>query len=199
MNNRIRIKLGPIEFEAEGDSELIQREREQFFSLLPQAITAVTPVVGERTQLIEIASDMAETTTDISGSALTAKTSFTHYESIAAFLNEKSFINDVDLVMGVSYFLDCVEQTGEFTRKDIESKLSEARRQIPSNISHCINLNIKKGFISESKEKKDGIKAYKVLSEGIKWCESYLPSETSAKKKSPKSRQQNSTSESSPW
>lgn len=31
MNNRIRIKLGPIEFEAEGDSELIQREREQFF------------------------------------------------------------------------------------------------------------------------------------------------------------------------
>lgn len=143
MNNRIRIKLGPIEFEAEGDSELIQREREQFFNLLPQAITAVTPVVGERTQLIEIASDMAETT-DISGSALATKTSSTHYESIAVYLNEKSFVNDVDLVMGVSYYLDCIEQTGEFTRKDIESKLSEARRPIPSNVSHCINLNIKK-------------------------------------------------------
>ena len=46
MTNKVRIKMGPIEFEAEGDSELIERERAQFFSLLPQAIVAVSPVVA---------------------------------------------------------------------------------------------------------------------------------------------------------
>lgn len=46
MTNKVRIKMGPIEFEAEGDSELIERERAQFFSLLPQAIVAVSPVVS---------------------------------------------------------------------------------------------------------------------------------------------------------
>ena len=45
MSNKIHIKFGPIEFEAEGDSDLIERERTQFFSVLPQAIMAVSPVV----------------------------------------------------------------------------------------------------------------------------------------------------------
>ena len=34
MINKVRIKMGPIEFEAEGDSDLIERERSQFFMFL---------------------------------------------------------------------------------------------------------------------------------------------------------------------
>jgi len=45
MSNKIHIKFGPIEFEAEGDGDLIERERAQFFSVLPQAIMAVSPMV----------------------------------------------------------------------------------------------------------------------------------------------------------
>lgn len=193
MNNRIRIKLGPIEFEAEGDAELIQREREQFFSLLPQAITAVSPVVGERAQFTEIDTYSLESDDNRKMSALPS--SIASYESTASFLKEKSFANDVELVMGVAYYLYYLDNQNEFTSKEIESKLSEARHSKPSNISHCINQNIKKGYIEEADGKKDGMKVFRVLSEGIKWCESYVAPDTSAKKKN--NRQQNSKIESS--
>ena len=42
MNSRVKFKIGQIEFEAEGDAELIARERNEFVStLLPLAIEAM--------------------------------------------------------------------------------------------------------------------------------------------------------------
>jgi hypothetical protein len=188
MNNRVRIKIGSIEFEAEGDSEIIEREREQFFNLLPQVLVTLSPAITERIPMVEISPDVSNNYSDNSTvTTLLDSPPLIQYESIASFLNSKSFGNDVDLVMGVSYYLDCIEKNSSFTAKEVENKLSEARRGRPSNTSHCINLNIKKGFIGESSDKKDGKKAYRVLSEGIKWCESYIPSEMIQKKKTVKS------------
>lgn len=189
MQNRIRIKLGPIEFEAEGDSELIQREREQFFSLLPQAIPVVSSVVIEGSRMLEAVTDGKEIQDSPEISALPASNVSRSYESVVSFLNEKSFANDSDIVMGVAYYIDCINNDGPFTSKDIENKLSEARQAKPSNIAHCINLNIKKGFIREISTKKDGKKAYQVLSDGIKWCEEYTASENGGKKKTNKTKQ----------
>lgn len=143
--NKIRIKMGPIEFEAEGDSDLIERERAQFFSLLPQAIVAVSPVVPQPIQVIgakEAVYEESENNQPINN--LLAAASQVSYQSIASFLNDKKFSNDVDLVMGIGYFIECVEKAGIFTSRDIENKLTEARKGKPSNISHAINQNIKK-------------------------------------------------------
>ncbi|MEC1451553.1 hypothetical protein P9D59_08450 [Bacillus haynesii] len=195
MNNRIHIKLGLIEFEAEGDSELIQQEREQFFSFLPQAITMVSSVVSESDKIAGDSSELNEVNpvSHIPIPTLPDNNS-PKYESIVLFLREKSFVNDVDLVMGVSYYIDYIENNGPFTAKDIENKLAEARQSKPTNISHFINLNIKKGFIIESPERKEGKKAYSVSSVGIEWCESFTQqSEKKIKKKTTKTKQQNPT------
>lgn len=48
MTNKIRIKLGPIEFEAEGDSELIEREREQFLVYCRKQLSLYPPLFLRR-------------------------------------------------------------------------------------------------------------------------------------------------------
>lgn len=181
MTNKVRIKMGPIEFEAEGDSELIERERAQFFSLLPQAIVAVSPVVASPL----LPAEATETEMFHSESKHTLLTGETphEYTSIASFLNGKKFSNDVELVMGVGYYIECIEKNGSFTSKDVENKLTEARKAKPGNISLALSQNIKKGYLRECKDKKDNLKAYSVLGEGIEWCESYIVSVTDTKKK----------------
>lgn len=196
MTNKIRIKLGPIEFEAEGDSELIEREREQFFSLLPQAITAVSPVVTRSSQLFDAVDIENDAYLPTENAPLLASSGQRSYSSVASFLNEKKFSTDVELVMGVGYYIECIENKGVFTSKDIENKLTEARKGKPGNISQMLTQNIKKGFLSECAEKKDNLKAYSILDEGIKWCEIYVASETDTKKKAVRGKTSKPTPES---
>lgn len=56
--------------------------------------------------------------------------------------------------------------------------------------------NIKKGYLREVKEKKDGLKAYCVLEKGKNWCEEYVAHDTDNKKKNTKTKSQRSTPES---
>ena len=183
--------MGPIEFEAEGDAELIERERQQFFSLLPQAISAVSPVVIQNDNVIE---EISENNNNIKnqnypqlseGNNMSDSTS---YDSVASFLNAKRFSTDVECVLGIAYYIDIIEKQGPFTSKDIETKLAEARRAKPSNTSQFLNSNIKKGFLRECSEKKGGLKTYSILNDGIIWCENYKPEECETKKRNNRSK-----------
>jgi hypothetical protein len=183
--------MGPIEFEAEGDSDIIEREREKFFSLLPQAITAVSSVVAKPSQIIEAASrieDVEESNNSNSVLPNMKELPSNIDISIANFLNEKKFGMQVEEVMGVAYFIDIVEKNGPFTSKDIEDKLMDARHDKPSNISQYINMNIKKGFLRECSEKKGNLKTFSVLDKGIQWCESYISKQKNQTKKVNKSK-----------
>lgn len=181
MTNKVRIKMGPIEFEAEGDSDLIERERSQFFSLLPQAILAVSPVVSTPSLVVE--STGIDTLSLEAENTLLPEEKVREYSSIASFLNDKKFSTDVELIMGVGYYIECIEKNGVFTSKDVENKLIEARKAKPGNISQMLTQNIKKGYLRECADKKDNLKAYSILDEGIKWCESYVAPTTDSKKK----------------
>lgn len=186
MTNKVRIKMGPIEFEAEGDSDLIERERSQFFSLLPQAILAVSPVVSTPSLVVE--NSETETFSSETENTLLLEKNSNVYTSIASFLNDKKFSTDVELVMGVGYYIECIEKNGIFTSKDVENKLIEARKAKPKNISQMLTQNIKKGYLRECADKKDNLKAYSVLDEGIKWCESYVAPTTDSKKKTTRAK-----------
>ena len=194
MSNKIHIKFGPIEFEAEGDSDLIERERTQFFSVLPQAIMAVSPVVPSTPTMIENENGCLPST-NLPESSLTypAGNNANNYESLAGFLRDKKFVTGVEIVMGVAYY---IEHIGVFTSKDIETALDDARQEKPSNISQMIVQNIKKGYLREVKEKKDGLKAYCVLEKGKHWCEEYVAHDTDNKKKNTKAKSQRSTPDS---
>lgn len=197
MSNKIHIKFGPIEFEAEGDSDLIERERTQFFNVLPQAIMAVSPVVSSIPTIIESENGcLPSTNLPESSLAYPAENNTNNYESLASFLREKKFVTDVEIVMGVAYYIEHIDHMGMFTSKDIESALDDARQEKPSNISQMIVQNIKKGYLRVQKEKKDGLKAYCVLEKGKNWCEEYIAHDTDNKKKNNKTKVQRSTPES---
>lgn len=183
MSNKIHIKFGPIEFEAEGDSDLIERERTQFFSVLPQAIMAVSPVVPSTPMLIE-SENSCLPSSNLPESSLTypSENNTNNYESLAGFIRDKKFVTGVEIVMGVAYYIEHIEHMGVFTSKDIETALDNARQEKPSNISQMIVQNIKKGYLREVKEKKDGLKAYCVLEKGKNWCEEYVAHDTDNKK-----------------
>jgi len=181
MINRIKIKLGQIEFEAEGESELIERERQEFFSILPHAITAVSSTIMV-TEHPKLTTEEIPLSDNISPQSL-VDSEAKSYDSLITFLKEKDFQNDVELTLGVTYYIDCIDNVGPVTVKDIENKLLEARKGKPSNINQCINLNIRKGYMAEYPDKKDGHKTFTLLSEGIKWCQSYTLTEKKAKKK----------------
>lgn len=197
MSNRVRIKLGPIEFEVEGDSELIERERAQFYSLLPQVITAISPVVADKAQILEASRNIVELNDSLDSPPSLLSAKLQTYDSVAAFLNKKSFSTDVERVLGVAYYIDQIEGISPFTSKDIESKFAQARATKPSNISASINSNISKGFLCESPDKKDGLKAFYISSTGIRCCDNYVPSEDPTAKKTLKPRKVKPNAESS--
>jgi hypothetical protein len=190
MTNRIRIKIGPVEFEAEGDSELIQREREQFFNALPQAVTVITPAVAGTLQLSDTSSEIGKSEEEPIRATpqLPSVINAASFESLPSFLNEKSFSTDIELVMGVAYYLSRVKGIDSFTTKDIENALTDAKQSAPNNVSQCIASNIHKGFLRECSEKKDGLKTYSVLEKGITWCKSYSPKEAEQKRKANRSK-----------
>lgn len=197
MSNKIHIKLGPIEFEAEGDSDLIERERTQFFSVLPQAIMAVSPVVPATPTMIESEDSFSQSAKLPEPSpTLSEEYTTSNFESLAGFLREKKFGTGVEIVMGVAYYIEHIEHMGVFTSRDIETALDDARQEKPGNIPQMIVQNIKKGYMREMKEKKDGLKAYCVLEKGKSWCEEYIAHTTDNKKKSTKAKSQRATPES---
>lgn len=183
MSNRVKIKFGQIEFEAEGDSELIERERQQFFNLLPHAIAAVSPVIADSEDniIMQIPNDQAS---EIPLLNSYKESKVQSYETLSALLKDKGFNTDLEKIMGVAYYLDQIKGISPFNVKDVEEALSEARQQKPGNINDCINRNITKSFLIAEKEKKDGQKAFRVSSDGIDWVQSYIPSEKSIKKPS---------------
>lgn len=190
MTGRIRIKFGQIEFEAEGDTDLIEREREQFFSFLPQAINAVssTIMMVEQPKMLVDEILLEESENTHSQQTIDISSGGNLYDSLVTFLKEKNFQNDVERVMGVAYYVDCIEKSGPITAKEIEARLLEARQGKPSNTNSFINENIKKAYLCEHPDKKDGYKAFYVLADGVKWCENYTAPENIIKKRTGKSK-----------
>ncbi|MBN1431759.1 MAG: hypothetical protein JW931_03205 [Methanomicrobiaceae archaeon] len=195
MTNRVHIKLGPIEFEVEGDIDLIEREREQFFSLLPQAISAVSPVV-DKAQIIEASGEIIELDNSHDLSIPLLPENAKSYESIVSFLKGKGFNTDLERVLGVAFYIDQMEGNNYFTSKEIGEKFSEARLSKPKNINDAINRNISKGLMWESDEKKNGLKSFYITNDGIEFCQNYIPSEVKNPKKSAKAQKSRSVKDS---
>lgn len=189
MSNKLHIKMGPIEFEIEGDSDLIERERIQFFTMLPQAISAVSPVVPVPSHVVEPEVEVNDQPALLLGAEEENNSSVVkNYESLAEFLREKKFSTGVETVMGVAYFLQYNRSYDAITSRDIEQALDDERQNKPGNIPQMLIQNIKKGYLRELKEKKNGRKAYCVLERGKNWCERYAPAASDPKKKATKNK-----------
>jgi len=86
--------------------------------------------------------------------------------SIKVFLLSKKPRNGVEKILAVGYYLEKHEDIVSFNVKDLEKALRDAKEQVPKNINHKVYLNIKKGHMMGTSDKKDKLKAWVLTNSG---------------------------------
>lgn len=160
---KIKMKYRDFELEIEGDETFVEGKIKDFPSVLDKIISN-----GETIQhnMIE------EQNTTAVQSQLEYKT--IKQKNINEFLREKGFSKDVDLVLGVAYYLTQYSNKEEFTSKDIKETLQKAKYPSDKNFADLLNNNIKKGYIEETGNKIDGFKSLIIIEPGIVYIENFV-------------------------
>ena len=81
-----------------------------------------------------------------------------------------------NVVMAIAYYL-YTQGLEPFNVNDVKAMYDNARLTPPKNLNDTINKCAKRGLLIECKEKKDGLKAWKISKDGIDFVESLLRGE----------------------
>ena len=95
--------------------------------------------------------------------------------SVKEFLLTKKPTDDVQRTLAIGYYLEHLERMDKFNTKDLAEGFRSAKEPPPTNINDKVNLNIRKGYVMEAKEKKDKFKAWVLTNSGEKFIEEGLP------------------------
>ncbi len=184
MESRLKFKIGEIEFEAEGDADVIERERNAFMQfVLPAAVDAVVKTGISKGK--EVCLDVNETAVPLieereilSPIAHNEGKEEKNYDrmNLASFLQDKGVLSEQDFVLFAVYFDEKKNRKAFFTKEDVDLYYSEARRTKPSNVSMCLNQLAKKGYIMDSNVAEQKVpKPYMLSANGIRFVEEYVP------------------------
>ena len=200
MENRVRFKIGEIEFEAEGTADVVERERDVFLNkLLPAAVEAIVRtkvhysqpqyVTKQDKPLLEQI-DKTETNNNIDSYTIveTSSQDFSR-TSISEYIKNFGDVPDQDFVIIAVYFFEKKSgKTISFTSETIKQYYADARRKPYSNYSGLLAKLANKALIMDdpNAEKKTP-KAYILTSSGISYAEDYQPKENIKKAKTTKS------------
>lgn len=203
MENRVKFKIGEIEFEAEGTEELIERERGIFLnSILPAAIEAVVKTravenvndsymssVEEAPRVIEckeVGCVKAEEGIDLSRT------------SLVTFLKQYGSLSDQDFVLFSAYYDEKKNNIKSFSSESVKKYYAEARRTEYSNVSALLRELVKKGLImDEPNTEQKTPKTYIITGEGLTYIDVYVPkTENDDKKRSHKPKKKRAKIES---
>lgn len=160
---KIKMKYRDFELEIEGEETFVESKIKDFPSVLDKIINN-----GENNQN----NMLPEPNTTATLSQLEYKTE--KQKNLNEFLKEKNFSKDVDLVLGLAYYLIQYNNKEEFTSKDIKELLKKAKYPSNKNITDLLNNNIKKGYIEETGNKIDGFKSLIIIEPGIVYIENYV-------------------------
>lgn len=153
---RLKIKVGNIEFEADGNENEVERERIAMIELLKH-LSAVNASIALQSAIQD------------DNALLESNDAAADCQSFNEFLNSITVKRDTDIVMAAAYFLYKYRGAEYFTSKDIEETLTESHIKRPGNISQSITQNIKKGLVSLTKNGEGGLKTYQVLTTADDW------------------------------
>jgi len=91
--------------------------------------------------------------------------------STKEFILSKKPRDDVQRTLAIGYYLEKFKGFSTFNVKDLERGFGVAKEPIPENINDKVNLNIKKGHMMETDEKKDNLKAWVLTDSGEKYID----------------------------
>ena len=86
--------------------------------------------------------------------------------SLKEFMLSKKPTSDVQKTLIIGYFLEKYEGFQCFNAQDIENGFRNCKEPVPNNINLCVIRNIEKGFMMESKEKKEETKSWILTNSG---------------------------------
>jgi len=90
------------------------------------------------------------------------------------FLRTKAIETGTQRVLVLGYYLEKTDGMPSFNATDIETIFRSAKEKLPANINDLVNSNVKRAFMDEAKEKKDGKKAWYLTSTGENYVEQEL-------------------------
>jgi len=185
--NRVHFKIGEIEFEAEGSSEIVERERSVFLNaLLPAAVDAIvrtrgveraTPYIEAIEQPVMLLSE--ESGIEISRDESVISTSVDlSRTSLASFIQPFGSLTDLDFTLIAAYYDEEKNGTKSFTSESVKQYYSDARRGKYSNYSDLLQRLTQKGYIMDAPDgAKKKPKPYMLTDAGINYFKSYKPNE----------------------
>ncbi|OJU10918.1 MAG: hypothetical protein BGN88_02165 [Clostridiales bacterium 43-6] len=193
---KVHLKIGEIEFEAEGSAEDVELQRKAFMTeLLPEAVSAVirTTNAFDRPRLSSsevalIDTSPMETKPDLHED-ISSSTSDLSRESLASYISKFGKLSDQDFVLFSAYFEEKKNGIKSFSFDSIREFYKAARRTEYSNISMLIAPLEKKGLIMPEKRQADtSSKSFVLTALGIKRVEGYVitPDKAAEKKTSSK-------------
>jgi len=94
--------------------------------------------------------------------------------SLREFVISKGPKTSVDTTLLIAYYLEKFDGISPFNHEDLIRGFAEAKEPLPSNPSDMVYKNIRRGFLTEAKEKKDGMKAWIVTNSGERFVEKGL-------------------------
>lgn len=191
MDNQLKVKFkigNIVEFEAEGKSEDVEKERQEFLSqILPAAISAV-----EETR----ASNMPNEIVEISTSNTPVLEVHEMGEcSVNEFLNQKGFLKQIDIALGLIYYKEKFCNVLDVNGDELKTYFSEAKIPIPSNVGDVLGKLVGKAMIMNS----DVRGRYKLTRNGAQFVDEFVPTEkkSTSKKKTFSSKGGSSSSKES--
>lgn len=98
--------------------------------------------------------------------------------SIKEFVLSKKPTDDSQKILVITYFLEKYDHAASFNAKDLARGFERAKEKMPANINDRVNKIIANtGYIMETKEKKDNLKAWTLTNSGERFVEENLPNE----------------------
>jgi hypothetical protein len=91
--------------------------------------------------------------------------------SAKEFLLSKNLKIETQKVLALAYFLEREEGLASFNVQELETVFRAAREKLPKNMNDAVNKNIARGFLMETREKKDSKKAWQLTSTGERFVE----------------------------
>ena len=181
---KLKFKIGNIiEFEAEGSTEDVERQRTAFMeTVFPSAVEAVK-FETMRQNVAEIPDNTS--TVELLPGAVDASTSSQVGEdfsrtSLSSFIKRYGDLSDQDFVLFAAYFDEQRNNKKEFNAESIKQYYNDARRAPYSNNNMLIRALVKKGYIMDAPLADDkGSKYFMLTSEGLEYIGHYTPKENS--------------------
>lgn len=203
MQNEVHIKIGAdgIEFDAKGDADFIERERNAFEAkLLPLGVDAVTRTrtIVQTPQIITASEYPTLPSMDDNMEVLNQDSEDLSRMSLVSFVKQKGAgDNNNDFILCAAYFNEKKNGISSFSSATAKKFYSDARKPLPANISVAINQLATKGFIMENPDAKGANpKEYIISADGENQVAQMHPKEGKEKKAIAKPRKSHNKAES---